>query len=296
MKCPKCGYLGFEATDRCKNCGYDFSLTPDEPSTPSLRIRASEPIGPLPDLRLFADGEPRAPRVRGLAAGESPSPRRLAADLPLFGGPGGPLDDLRLPAPTPPRPPLSVRRSTPGLPKSRPRIERPPVAEPELALEPARVEAVLVPRDEPHDPAAAGAVRRVAAACVDLLLMGAIDLVVVYLTLRLCRMALGDVAQLPWIPMLGFFLLLNGGYLIVFTAALGQTIGKMLAGIRVVSVSSREIDVGRAALRTSAYLASALPFGLGFAPALVGASRRTLHDHLAATRVITIASPSQESL
>ena len=26
MKCPKCAYLGFETGDRCKNCGYDFSL------------------------------------------------------------------------------------------------------------------------------------------------------------------------------------------------------------------------------------------------------------------------------
>ena len=28
MKCPKCGYLGFETTDRCRNCQYDFSLSP----------------------------------------------------------------------------------------------------------------------------------------------------------------------------------------------------------------------------------------------------------------------------
>jgi uncharacterized RDD family membrane protein YckC len=26
MKCPKCSYLGFETGDRCRNCGYDFSL------------------------------------------------------------------------------------------------------------------------------------------------------------------------------------------------------------------------------------------------------------------------------
>ncbi|MGE0444455.1 MAG: RDD family protein [Vicinamibacterales bacterium] len=29
MKCPKCDYLGFETGDRCKNCGYDFSLLAD---------------------------------------------------------------------------------------------------------------------------------------------------------------------------------------------------------------------------------------------------------------------------
>jgi uncharacterized RDD family membrane protein YckC len=26
VKCPKCNYLGFETGDRCRNCGYDFSL------------------------------------------------------------------------------------------------------------------------------------------------------------------------------------------------------------------------------------------------------------------------------
>jgi uncharacterized RDD family membrane protein YckC len=35
VKCPKCDYLGFETGDRCKNCGYDFSL---------LSIADSEPL------------------------------------------------------------------------------------------------------------------------------------------------------------------------------------------------------------------------------------------------------------
>src|ERR1051325_2638041 len=26
MKCPKCDYLGFDTGERCRNCGYDFSL------------------------------------------------------------------------------------------------------------------------------------------------------------------------------------------------------------------------------------------------------------------------------
>ena len=32
MKCPKCDYLGFDTGDRCKNCGYDFSLSPAAPA------------------------------------------------------------------------------------------------------------------------------------------------------------------------------------------------------------------------------------------------------------------------
>jgi uncharacterized RDD family membrane protein YckC len=37
MKCPKCNYLGFETGDRCKNCGYDFSLITTTPA-PSQRF------------------------------------------------------------------------------------------------------------------------------------------------------------------------------------------------------------------------------------------------------------------
>ena len=40
MKCPKCDYLGFETGDRCKNCGYDFSL---------LSVADSEP----PDYDIY---------------------------------------------------------------------------------------------------------------------------------------------------------------------------------------------------------------------------------------------------
>ena len=35
MKCPKCHYLGFETGDRCKNCGYDFSLLSVAESPPA---------------------------------------------------------------------------------------------------------------------------------------------------------------------------------------------------------------------------------------------------------------------
>ena len=43
MKCPKCLYIGFETGDRCKNCGYDFSLlgmASFEQESPPHRIRA----------------------------------------------------------------------------------------------------------------------------------------------------------------------------------------------------------------------------------------------------------------
>ena len=59
MKCPKCGYLGFDDVERCRNCGYDFSLMPRP--TPSWRSgRATPTAGRLDDLALVdaaADAE-----------------------------------------------------------------------------------------------------------------------------------------------------------------------------------------------------------------------------------------------
>src|SRR5262245_4410131 len=106
MKCPKCGYLGFDDVDRCRNCGYDFSLV--APPDPELEIRSSSaaPIG-LDDLALVdaaADAE---------AVTAAPTP--VLTRLPFNADSG---DDLPLiTRPSPPRPPLSVRRATPELPR-----------------------------------------------------------------------------------------------------------------------------------------------------------------------------------
>src|SRR5205809_5253509 len=109
MKCPKCGYLGFERVDRCRNCQYDFSLTSPIPE-PDLAIRrdtqTAKPLDDLPlvdasadgssgkarinigaDLdRLFGAPEPAAvaPIARVAVAEVSPLPRE---ELPLFGPP-----------------------------------------------------------------------------------------------------------------------------------------------------------------------------------------------------------------
>ena len=59
MKCPKCGYLGFETSDRCRNCGYDFSLSVAVEPSPELPLQAgSGSAVPLEDLQLGAVQEP----------------------------------------------------------------------------------------------------------------------------------------------------------------------------------------------------------------------------------------------
>ena len=138
-------------------------------------------------------------------------------------------------------------------------------------------------------------VRRLFAGLTDLAILGSIDAGVVYLTLRLLELRFQDFRALPPAPLLAFLLLLNGGYLAIFTTAGGQTIGKMIAGIKVVAASegpghhTHRVTLGAAVLRAAAYLVSLLPAGLGFLPILFSADRRALHDRLAETRVVLVS-------
>jgi uncharacterized RDD family membrane protein YckC len=88
--------------------------------------------------------------------------------------------------------------------------------------------------------------------------------------------------------MVAFLLVLNGGYVVLFTGTLGQTFGKMAAAIEVVSDLSGRMDLRRAALRGAAMALSLLPAGLGWLAGLVG-DHRGLHDRLAGTRVVRVA-------
>jgi uncharacterized RDD family membrane protein YckC len=137
---------------------------------------------------------------------------------------------------------------------------------------------------------------RALAGLVDLFILGAIDAAVLYFTLRVADLPFANVWSLPPVPFGVFLLLLNGGYLAIFTAAGGQTIGKMLTGIRVVADRPADglesdhvglrINLGASVLRATAYLASLLPAGLGFAAILFDPEGRALHDRLAETRVV----------
>ena len=73
MKCPKCDYLGFETGDRCKNCGYDFSLAMDSaPADRDLPLREAESLHRDPD-RWLNQLEARLDTVRPVAASSAAS-------------------------------------------------------------------------------------------------------------------------------------------------------------------------------------------------------------------------------
>jgi uncharacterized RDD family membrane protein YckC len=275
MKCPKCAYLGFESGDRCRNCGYEFSL-------------AAATVDPL-DLALdLGPDESRPPldldRIIG-ASEATPS-----EDLPLFVRDDAPLIN----AASRPRAPLGVRRATPEVPRARPRTIQTP-ARSEMLFEAPRAAVIghafdaALNRDASGHALAAPA-SRVLAALVDIALLSMLDAAVLYFTLRLLGLATAQMFELPLLPLVAFFLLLNGGYFIAFTTVGGQSIGKMALGIKVISQEETSVPIGRATLRTIAYLVSALPLGAGFLPGVISADRLALHDRLAHTRVVRPSS------
>jgi uncharacterized RDD family membrane protein YckC len=317
MRCPKCHYISFGSLDRCRNCGYEFLLAVEAPPV-DLPIQSDDQaIGPLADFVLTERGP--TPQSKSMiseltshssgagSAGRHPVTGSSRFDLPLFGGPGT-GDDAPLVTPAAvPRTPLSVRRSQPAI--GRPRSERALQSdEPEpgsariLRVRDGRSLETGFPREgsldapQPEVLVRASVGARLLAGLLDVLVLGTIDAAILYFTLRLVDLPLTEIWSLPPVPLGVFLLLLNGGYLAIFTTAGGQTIGKMLTGIKVVADRSPEdpeadgaglrVSVGAAALRATACLVSLLPAGLGFAAILFDSDGRALHDRLAETRVV----------
>jgi uncharacterized RDD family membrane protein YckC len=296
MRCPKCQYISFESEERCRNCGYEFAMDAPLENDSELPLRADDDIGPPDDLALrpaseLSSSPPAETRAETLGR---PVP---GSELPLFGGVGPSARGETSPV---------AARGTVKSPVSsrRPRAEPPrgvPSAGAEGRLQFAAPDGAGVsrhagshPLEDPGytrplsapAPGAASIGRRALGTAIDLIVLAAIDVVVIDATLRVVGLPLREADKLPLLPLVGFLCLLNGGYLAGFVAAGGQTMGKMLAGVRVVAEDGRRASLGQAVVRAAAYAVSVLPLGLGCLPALVSAGRRTVHDRLAGTRVV----------
>jgi uncharacterized RDD family membrane protein YckC len=313
MKCPKCGYLGFEAIDRCRNCGYDFSLSPNDPMSAGLTelpMRSAQPeVSPLDDLSLIDAATAPPPAVPMSDVG--PDLEKLLGSPPARGSSSRPSGDLLLfepglddepmiKRPSPPRAPLAVRRATPEIARLRTVQPQPRLQSLDLELEsapPSRPaglqpgERLMASDEEWPEPEterapSADVSARFVAVAVDLLILTVIDAVVVYFTVQICGLSFSEIGILPKGPLLAFLLVQNGGYLVAFTVG-GQTLGKMAAGIKVVpsESASASMDVNRAVVRTIVWVLLAIPAGLGFLT-LFSRDHRGLHDRFAGTRVI----------
>ncbi len=300
MRCTKCHYLSFEPEPRCKNCGHDLSI--DDMYDPLANFDLDRGPGPSSYARSSEGSVATMTPPAQVVAAIAPI---MTSELPLFvrDMPDGLMDDEEdlvplVKVPARPRTPLAVRRTTPDPAKLRAKYA--PRHEPDLLdsvddlsyspVLPTAMhdEPVLYPA-EPEAPtvilaAPVEAGSRVAAAAIDAALLGSIAAVVVVFTLQLAELPLAQVLELPAIPMLAFFALIALGYELLFTAAQGQTVGKMVMGLRVVSDDEPSED--RVSLRQAVVRAlSLLPLGAGLVAALVG-QRQAVHDRLAHTRVV----------
>src|SRR5688572_15517755 len=290
MKCPKCGYLGFETTDRCRNCQYDFSLAPIS-ADPELALQSA-------DRHVESNGDFELPAMRrqseSLTAGaldldrlfgEQEASAPVAPVAPV--APDLPFDEGPIVLPPAARPPLAVRRSTTELPRSRPRTTRPVRSEPlQLEAEPhLRVPAADVVASLMETPALSA---RVSAGLIDTALLVAIDVTVLFLTLRITGLqnTVDDVRVLPPIPLAGFLAVLTFSYVAAFTVAGGQTVGKMIMNLRVIGDDGRPVDAAGGMLRAAGCMLVPVTLGLSYVPALVTSDHRALHDRLAGTRVV----------
>lgn len=189
MKCPRCEYLGFDTSDRCKNCGYDFSLLRAPDTIPDLDLRAEDGMsdapeawldylrdhaGPAPqdgvmvtvadELDVAADeseidadeqeGDAVEPEVRLKADTtyevHAPTTSTEAPPLPLFMSALEGDDEPLIKVPARPRAPLAVRR-TPEIPRLR-NIAKAVQMEPEPAFEFAENPAPAPPASEMRSP------------------------------------------------------------------------------------------------------------------------------------------------
>jgi uncharacterized RDD family membrane protein YckC len=293
MRCPKCQYITFDSADRCRNCGYELSLSAAEAPPVDVTIGRDDPSPVRRDAEGSALDVPLSGDPGRAAHRSSGGGRPLTMnDLPLFIE--GVADD-QAPLVTPsavPRPPLAVRRSTPGI---RGRGRQSGAEELSLNLaagQDADSDTETGARSGRGATDAAGIGQRLAAGLIDVAVVGSIDALVVYLTLRLCQLTIDDWAVLPLVPLGAFLLLLGGGYFVLFTAAGGQTIGKMVARIRVVAGSPSapgqlRVSFSSAVVRAVAGLGSLAALGAGFLPVLFRADRRAFHDRVADTRVVS---------
>ena len=295
---------------------------------PRLQVeRAAEPeaapvpetvpeTAPVPRLALVEDQAPRQAPPAPRTPFRSP---HTTTDLPLFVKGIADRDDLidedetpsrmfpEAPAvPAAPRPPLAVRRTAPELARSRTkpadrplgpldrdlledlrRVEREEAVRAKTDTGPQRA---LAEEREGDGDGSVDPLYRVAAASVDVAVLGGLAAFVFWATLRLCNVGLWDLGADALVPLLGFLALMDLGYLLMFTAAGGQTFGKMLLGIRVVDENAPAYVESYMPLRQAAFRAvltfvSVITLGVSWLPALFGRGL-TLHDRVAHTRVV----------
>ncbi len=146
----------------------------------------------------------------------------------------------------------------------------------------------------------AGFWRRVFAYTTDLIIIQALYAILLVIGYLAVRFGIKDInwlfsSDLVIRLAISFFLIYFPLFIVYFTTFCfigGQTPGKMIFRIKVVSKDGCDINLGSSIVRSFGYFASSLFFGTGFLIALLNRRRRTLHDLLSGSYVIMTRPPS----
>ncbi|MEM4658574.1 MAG: RDD family protein [Candidatus Methanosuratincola sp.] len=130
----------------------------------------------------------------------------------------------------------------------------------------------------------AGVGTRFAAYLMDVAILSVLSLLTVYLAMSVAG-ASGRVGQTVAMSF-PVFLILYVLYFWILTAFGGQTLGKRVFGIRVVTDSGEEPGLGRSFLRVIGYFVSSAVFYLGFIWSIFDSRSQGWHDKIARTYVV----------
>jgi uncharacterized RDD family membrane protein YckC len=223
------------------------------------------------DLPLFRDEEETEAAEAVPEAVETPE--RLVG----LGGPDLAADDLPL---RPIEAPVAAPRPQPQPDAAAAEAALDDDAEEEWPLEPAPPPEALRPVERP-----ARIAERLAAGAVDAALLAAVFGVVVFFAGRAAQVAVPRL--LPAWPFLAAYLAFLGlAYAGYFTGTTGQTLGKIVAGLRVVDGAGQPPGFLKAFVRAALGTLGIALAGLGAAAMLLDPARRGLHDRLLKTRVV----------
>lgn len=95
--------------------------------------------------------------------------------------------------------------------------------------------------------------------------------------------------HLIFTPLIGVFCLVTQGiYYTFYHGYYGQTLGKMLLGLKVIKTNGEELSYSISLKRWFGYFASGFFFGIGYLMPIFTQNRQALHDKIADTFVIRI--------
>jgi uncharacterized RDD family membrane protein YckC len=266
MKCPSCGYVSFQNTDECVKCGAPASASGKD-SDRAARRKGRDQLG----FAFPAESEPAletAVETQATVSAPRAAPRKKLADTTV-------RETAKTRTDTGDAWAVGADSGDDSSYESGTHWEDDAATGGNTWVEVYRL--------------ASGFGRRAGAFAID----GAFFVVLFGMLFYVLRTSSPEssLLNLTYIPAYLFLLVLNAFYFSFFHATTGQTPGKMLTGIRVVSIRGGTLlTPWDSFMRWLGYFLSGIPLGLGFLWSVIDHDDRAWHDRWAKSVVVVVES------